>query len=59
MSDYVVKDMALAYFGCKELDIAETEVPGLMALCAEKGEIKPLKGARLTLMAVSAGSAPI
>ena len=45
--DYVVKDIALAEFGRKELDIAETEMPGLMALRAEYGESKPLKGARI------------
>jgi adenosylhomocysteinase len=45
--DYVVKDIALAEFGRKELDIAETEMPGLMALRAEFGEAKPLKGARI------------
>ena len=47
MSDYVVKDIALADFGRKELDIAETEMPGLMALRSEYGESKPLKGARI------------
>ena len=45
--DYVVKDIALAEFGRKELDIAETEMPGLMALRKEFGEEKPLKGARI------------
>ena len=45
--DYVVKDIALADFGRKELDIAETEMPGLMALRAEYGATKPLKGARI------------
>ncbi|MCV6597020.1 MAG: adenosylhomocysteinase [Mangrovicoccus sp.] len=45
--DYIVKDIALADFGRKELDIAETEMPGLMALRAEYGESKPLKGARI------------
>ena len=45
--DYIVKDIALAEFGRKELDIAETEMPGLMALRAEYGEAKPLKGARI------------
>jgi len=45
--DYVVADMALADFGRKELDIAETEMPGLMALREEYGEQKPLKGARV------------
>ncbi len=46
-SDYIVKDIALADFGRKELDIAETEMPGLMALREEYGEAKPLKGARI------------
>ena len=45
--DYIVKDIALAGFGRKELDIAETEMPGLMSLRAEYGEEKPLKGARI------------
>ncbi|MBB5721250.1 adenosylhomocysteinase [Loktanella ponticola] len=45
--DYIVKDIALAGFGRKELDIAETEMPGLMALREEYGESKPLKGARI------------
>ncbi|MGV6849667.1 MAG: adenosylhomocysteinase [Marinibacterium sp.] len=45
--DYLVKDIALAEFGRKELDIAETEMPGLMALRAEYGAEKPLKGARI------------
>ncbi|ANB33231.1 adenosylhomocysteinase [Rhodovulum sulfidophilum] len=45
--DYIVKDIALAGFGRKELDIAETEMPGLMALREEYGEAKPLKGARI------------
>ncbi|MFO1107394.1 MAG: adenosylhomocysteinase [Amaricoccus sp.] len=45
--DYIVKDIALAEFGRKELDIAETEMPGLMALRAEFGEAKPLTGARI------------
>jgi adenosylhomocysteinase len=46
-NDYVVKDIALADFGRKELDIAETEMPGLMALREEFGKSKPLKGARI------------
>jgi len=45
--DYIVKDIELAAFGRKELDIAETEMPGLMALREEYGESKPLKGARI------------
>ncbi|PYE84614.1 adenosylhomocysteinase [Pseudoroseicyclus aestuarii] len=46
--DYIVKDIALAGYGRKELDIAETEMPGLMALREEYGETKPLTGARIT-----------
>jgi len=45
--DYVVKDISLAEFGRKELDIAETEMPGLMSLREEFGKSKPLKGARI------------
>ena len=45
--DYIVKDIDLAAYGRKELDIAETEMPGLMALREEFGEAKPLKGARI------------
>ncbi len=45
--DYLVKDISLAAFGRKELDIAETEMPGLMALRDEYGDAKPLKGARI------------
>ncbi|KCV82565.1 S-adenosyl-L-homocysteine hydrolase [Actibacterium atlanticum] len=47
-NDFIVKDIALAEFGRKELDIAETEMPGLMALREEYGDSKPLKGARIT-----------
>ena len=46
-NDYIVKDIKLAEFGRKELDIAETEMPGLMALREEFGVSKPLKGARI------------
>ena len=46
-NDYVVKDIKLAAFGRRELDIAETEMPGLMALREEYGEKKPLAGARI------------
>ncbi|MFZ1481244.1 MAG: adenosylhomocysteinase, partial [Paracoccaceae bacterium] len=45
--DYVVKDIALAEFGRKELTIAETEMPGLMACRDEFGASQPLKGARI------------
>jgi len=47
-SDYLVKDLSLAGFGRKEIEIAETEMPGLMALRSEFGASQPLKGARIT-----------
>ncbi len=47
MTDYVVKDMSLADWGRKELDMAETEMPGLMATREEYGPTQPLKGARI------------
>ena len=47
MKDYVVKDINFAAYGRKELDIAETEMPGLMSLREEYGAKKPLKGARI------------
>lgn len=47
-NDYVVKDISLADFGRAEINIAETEMPGLMALRTEFGASKPLKGARIT-----------
>ncbi|GGO98286.1 adenosylhomocysteinase [Stakelama pacifica] len=46
--DYVIKDISLAGYGRKEIEIAETEMPGLMALRKEYGSAKPLKGARIT-----------
>ena len=45
--DHVVRDLSLAAFGRKELDIAQTEMPGLMALRDEFGTAKPLAGARI------------
>src|ERR687898_1979340 len=45
--DYVVKDIGLADFGRKEISIAETEMPGLMATREEYGPKQPLKGARI------------
>jgi len=45
--DYAIKDINLADWGRKELDIAETEMPGLMATREEFGPTKPLKGARI------------
>jgi adenosylhomocysteinase len=47
VKDFIVKDIALAGFGRKELVIAETEMPGLMALREEFGAAQPLKGARI------------
>ena len=47
MSDYHVADISLADWGRKELDIAETEMPGLMATRDEYGPAQPLKGARI------------
>ena len=46
--DYVVADMSLASWGRKEIAIAETEMPGLMAIREEYALTKPLKGARIT-----------
>ena len=45
--DFKVKDISLADFGDKEIAIAETEMPGLMALREEYGDSKPLDGARI------------
>ncbi|WP_305096258.1 adenosylhomocysteinase [Croceibacterium aestuarii] len=46
--DYIVKDITLAKYGRDEIEIAETEMPGLMATREEYGASKPLKGARIT-----------
>src|SRR5512147_825440 len=45
--DFVVKDLGLAEWGRKEIEIAETEMPGLMAVREEFGPKQPLKGARI------------
>ena len=47
MDDFKVKDISLAEFGRKEISIAESEMPGLMALREEYSGIAPLKGARI------------
>jgi len=47
-TDYVVKDIALADFGRVEIELAEQEMPGLLAMRQEFGKSKPLKGARIT-----------
>jgi len=43
MTDYKIADISLAAWGRKELEIAETEMPGLMSLRAEYVDLKPLK----------------
>ncbi|MCF8192861.1 MAG: adenosylhomocysteinase, partial [Candidatus Methylopumilus sp.] len=48
VKDYVIADIGLAAFGRKEIAIAETEMPGLMAIREEFALIQPLKGARIT-----------
>src|SRR3954463_4278549 len=45
--DCAIKDLSLAEYGRKEINIAETEMPGLMATRAEYGKSQPLKGARI------------
>jgi adenosylhomocysteinase len=45
---YKVKDMSLAEWGRKEIEIAEKEMPGLVSLRHKFGKAKPLKGARIT-----------
>ena len=46
--DYVIADLGLADWGRKEIRIAETEMPGLMAIREEFAKSQPLKGARIT-----------
>lgn len=46
-NDFKVKDMSLAAWGRKEIELAEVEMPGLMALREEYGKAQPLKGARI------------
>ncbi|VGO16607.1 Adenosylhomocysteinase [Pontiella desulfatans] len=48
VQDYVIADISLAGFGRKEMELAEYEMPGLMALREKYGQEKPLKGARIT-----------
>ncbi len=48
MNDFKVKDLSFAKLGRKEIELAEVEMPGLMALREEFGAQKPLKGARIT-----------
>lgn len=46
--DYKIADISLAEWGRKEINIAETEMPGLMAIREESQAQQPLKGARIT-----------
>ncbi|GIV42977.1 MAG: hypothetical protein KatS3mg035_0100 [Bacteroidia bacterium] len=46
-TDYKVKDISLAEWGRKEIRLAESEMPGLMAIRAEYAPLQPLKGARI------------
>ena len=48
VQDYIIADISLAEFGRKEMELAEYEMPGLMALREKYGQEKPLKGARIT-----------
>ncbi|MBU0975255.1 MAG: adenosylhomocysteinase [Patescibacteria group bacterium] len=48
MKDYIVKDLSLASWGRKEINLAESEMPGLMALRKNFSKKKPLRGARIT-----------
>ncbi len=47
-ADYIVADLSLAAWGRKELNIAQTEMPGLMAIRQEFAQAQPLKGADQT-----------
>ena len=47
MNDFKVKDISLAAFGRQEIEIAETEMPGLMAIREQFGKAQPLKGANI------------
>src|SRR3989344_8716219 len=48
VQDYKVKDISLADFGRREIEIAEKEMPGLMAVREKYGSSKPLQGVRIT-----------
>src|SRR6186713_1004273 len=48
LKDYKVADISLAEWGRKEIEMAEKEMPGLMAIRKEYGASKPLKGARIS-----------
>ena len=59
MADYIIRDISLADWGKKEIAIAETEMPGLMALRTEFGGDQPLKGARIDYINPHATSTPV
>ena len=46
--DYFVKDISLAEWGRKTIQVSEHEMPGLMSIRAKYGKLKPLKGVRIT-----------
>src|SRR3989339_1325156 len=48
MQDYIIKDISLAEWGRKEIEIAEKEMPGLMAIRNKYSKTKPLQGVRIT-----------
>ena len=52
MDDFKVKDISLAEFGRKEISIAESEMPGLIALREEYKGKAPLKGAKLSVVCI-------
>ena len=52
VQDYIITDISLAEWGRKELSIAESEMPGLMALRDEFGVSKPLKDARVQAVCI-------
>ena len=52
MDDFKVKDISQAEFGRKEISIAESEMPGLMALREEYSGKSPLKGAKLLVVCI-------
>ena len=56
MDDFKVKDITQAGFGRKEISIAESEMPGLMALREEYSSKSPLKGAKIIFPKISVGA---
>ena len=54
--NYVIADISLSDFGRKEIKIAETEMPGLMALRDKYQSEKPLKGAKIACLCIASSS---